>query len=147
MHAIISTCARKIPYFFIQSYKPFCILRFSCRKISRLYCFSHRQMCIDDPYSLRSILLFILWPAIRFVMHKILICVPSLYTQSKTVLRLAGSDFTPIVCFSFLYFYIRRLLTVKYKLYIWFLIIPINITLSSFSKYRKTLILPRIYHD
>ena len=33
------------------------------------------------------------------------------------------------------------------KFYIWFLIIRINTILSSILKYRKALILPRIYHD
>lgn len=38
-------------------------------------------------------------------------------------------------------------LAVLYKFYIYFLIVRINTILSSILKYKKTLILPRIYHD
>ena len=49
-------------------------------------------------------------------------------------------------------FYAFWLVTVKVlnsyiKFYIYFLIVRINTILSSILKYKKTLILPRIYHD
>ena len=44
-------------------------------------------------------------------------------------------------------YYKKTIKELKIKFYIYFLIVRINTILSSILKYKKTLILPRIYHD